>query len=84
MRKQEQEQLKEMLDQEIIRLSCSPWTSHVVMVRKKDRSLRFCIDFRNFNDVTVKDAHPLPWIDDTLEASKGAKIFSTLDLKLGY
>ena len=54
------------------------------MVKKKDRTLRFCIDFRKLNDVTVKDAHPLPRIDDTLEALKGAKIFSTLDLKSGY
>ena len=52
--------------------------------KKKDGTLRFCIDFRKLNDVTVKDAHPLPWIDDTLEALKGAKIFSTQDLKSGY
>ena len=83
--KNEQEQLKEILDQEIICPSCSPWTSPVVMVKKKkDGTLRFCIDFRKLNDVTIKDAHPLPRIDDTLEALKGAKIFSTLDLKSGY
>ena len=52
--------------------------------KKKDSTLRFCIDFRKLNEVTVKDAHPLPRIDDTLEALKGAKIFSTLDLKSGY
>ena len=51
---------------------------------KNDGTLRFCINFRKLNDITVKDAHPLPWIDNTLEALKGAKIFSTLDLKLGY
>ena len=54
------------------------------MVKKKDGTLRFCIDFRKLNDVTVKDTRPLPRIDDTLEALKGAKIFSTLDLKSGY
>ena len=83
VRRQEQEQLKEVLEQEIVRPSCSPWASPVVMEKKKDGTLRFCIDFRKLNDVTVKDAHPLPRIDDTLEALKGAKIFSTLDLKFG-
>ena len=75
---------RKMLEQDIIRPSCSPWASPVVMVRKKDCTLRFCIDFRKLNDVTIKDAHPLPRIDDTLEALKGAKSFSTLDLKSGY
>ena len=57
------------------------------MVKKKkknDGTLRLCNDFRKLNDVTVKDAHPLPRVDDTLETLKGAKIFSTLDLKLRY
>ena len=84
VRRQEQEQLKDMLKQEIVRPSFSVWGSPVVMVKKKDGTLRFCIDFQKLNDVTVKDAHPLPRIDDTLEALKGAKIFSTLDLKSGY
>ena len=52
--------------------------------RKKNGTLRFCIDFQKLNDVTVKNDHPLPRIDDTLEALKGAKFFSTLDLKSGY
>ena len=52
--------------------------------KKKDGTLRFCIDFWKLNDVTIKDAHPLPSIDDTLEALKGAKYFTTLDLKSGY
>ena len=53
-------------------------------MKKKDGTLRFCINFRKLNDVTTKDAHPLPRIDDTLEVLKGAKIFSTLDFKSGY
>ena len=84
VRRQEQEQLKEMLEEGIVRPLSSPWASPVVMVKKKDGTLRFCIDFRKLNDVTIKDAHPLPRIDDTLEALKGAKYFSTLDLKSGY
>ena len=54
------------------------------MVKTKGGTLCFCIDFWKLNDVTVKDAHPLPRIDNTLETLKGAKIFSTLDLKSGY
>ena len=72
VRRREQEQPKEMLYQGVVRPSSSPWASLMVMVKKKDGTLRFCIDFRKLNDATVKDAHPFPRIDDTLEALKGA------------
>jgi hypothetical protein len=68
----------------IIGPSMSPWSSNIVLVKKKDNSLRFCIDFRQLNDCTIKDSHPLPRIDDTLDALSGSKYYSTLDLKSGY
>ena len=80
----EQQQVKEMLRDEVIRPSTSPWASPVVMVKKKDGTMRFCVDFRKMNDATIKDAHPLPRIDDTLESLHGAQYFTTLDLKSGY
>ena len=77
-------QVQQMLSSNVIRPSNSPWASPVVMVRKKDLSLRFCVDFRQLNTTTVKDAHPLPRIDDLLDALHGARWLSTLDLKSGY
>ena len=76
--------LKEMLDVGAIRRSNSPWASPVVLVRKKDGSLRFCIDLRKLNARTVKDAYSLPRIEDALDSLNGACIFTSLDLKSGY
>ena len=78
------EQLKLMLDAGVIWTSNSPWCNAVVLVRKKDGSLRFCIDFRKLNSLTVKDSHPLPHICKTLESLAGAAHFSTFDINSGF
>ena len=76
--------LKEMLEIEAINESKSPWTSAVVLVRKKDGSLRFCIDLRKLNSRTVKDAYSLPKFNETLDCFNGEHWFTSLDLKSGY
>ena len=78
------EHLKLMLDAGVVRLSNSPWCNAVVLVRKKDGSLHFCIDFRRLNTLTVKDSHPLPHICETLESLAGAAHYSTFDLNSGF
>ena len=75
--------LKLMLDAGVVQLSNSPWCNAVVLVRK-DRSLRFCIDFRRLNTLTIKDSHPLPHICETLESLAGAAHYSTFDLNSGF
>lgn len=76
-------QLREMQEAKVISPSNSPWASPVVLVRKKDGFLRFCIDFRALNSVTKADTFPLPRIDD-LDQLGRAKYFSTMDLASGF
>ncbi|GBL83266.1 Retrovirus-related Pol polyprotein from transposon 297, partial [Araneus ventricosus] len=84
-RKEEAEHLvKEMVDNGIIEESSGPWASPIVLVKKKDGSTRFCVDYRKLNEITKKDSYPLPRIDDTLDALNGSQWFTTLDLKSGY
>ena len=76
-------QVNDMLSQGAIQPSTSPWSSPIVLVKKKDGSYRFCIDYRKLNSITKIDAHPLPRVDDLLEALNGNTIYSTLDLRSG-
>ena len=79
-----QELLKDILRKEVISPSTSPWASPIVLVKKKDGSTRFCVDYRKVNEVTRKDAYPIPRVDDTLDTLAGSTWFTTLDLKSGY
>ncbi|GFT51447.1 retrovirus-related Pol polyprotein from transposon 297 [Trichonephila clavipes] len=79
------EEVQKILDEGIVQPSESPWSSPVVLVRKKDGSWRFCVDYRKLNSVTKKkDVYPLPRIDDTLDCLKGAMFFSSMDVRSGY
>ena len=84
LRTEAQDEVHKMLNQGIIEPSDSPWASPVVLVKKKDGSLRYCIDYRKLNAVTIKDSYPLPRIDESLDSLSETKYFSTLDLASGY
>ena len=83
-RKIVEEELDKMLAAGVIRPSQSPWASPITLVAKRDGSTRFCVDFRKVNASTVKDAYPLPMIQDIFDTMQGATIFTTLDLRSGY
>ncbi len=84
LRDETDKEIQSMLEKGVIEPSVSPWASPVVLVHKKDGTLRYCIDYRKVNAITKKDSFPLPNIDDALNSLKGAKYFSTLDLCCGY
>ena len=77
-------EIENMLKRGVIEPSSSPWASPIVLVRKKDGTTHFCVDYRRLNSVTVKNSYPLPRIDDSINALSGSSWFSTLDLASGY
>ena len=77
-------QLQELTDRGFARSSFSLWGAPVLFVKKKDGTMRLCIDYRQLNKVTIKNKYPLPRIDDLFDQLKGASVFSKIDLRSGY
>ncbi|GKG09570.1 putative reverse transcriptase domain-containing protein, partial [Tanacetum coccineum] len=78
------EQLQELSDKGFIRPSSSHWGAPVLFVKKKDRSIRMCNDYRELNKLTVKNRYPLPRIDDLFDQLQRSSVFSKIDLRSGY
>jgi hypothetical protein len=78
------EQLKELLEKRFVRPSVSPWGAPVLLVKKKDGSMRLWIDYRQLNKATIKNKYPLPRIDDLMDQLVGVCVFSKIDLRSGY
>ena len=76
--------MEEMVNKGFVRSSTSLWGALVLFVKKKDGSMRLCIDYRELNKVTIRNQYPLPWINDLFDQLQGAKIFSKIDLRSGY
>jgi hypothetical protein len=79
-----EEELTKMLRMEVVQKSQSPYGAPVVLIKKKDNSVQFCMDFRGLNKVTVKDNFPMPYIDEELDGFLDKRYFTTIDLTSGY
>ena len=77
-------QLEELVSKGSIRPSISPWGAPVLFVKKKDGSLRLCIDYRQLNRVTIRNQYPLPRIDELFDQLQGSRVYSKIDLRSGY
>ena len=76
--------MQELLDRGFIRPSTSPWGALVLFSKKRDKTLRLCIDYQQLNKPTIKNKYPFPRIDDLFDQLKGARIYSKIDLHTGY
>ena len=74
-------QIQDLLDRDFIRPSTSPWGARVLFAKKKDKTLRLCIDYRQLNRVTIKNQYPLPRIDDLFDQLRKAQVYSMIDLR---
>lgn len=77
-------QLQGLTNRGFIRPSTSPWGAPVLFVKKKDGSMRMCIDYRGLNKLTIKNRYPLPRIDDLFDQLQGSSVYSKIDLRSGY
>lgn len=84
LQKHVNDELDDMLQRGVVEPSSSPWASPIVMVKKKDGSYRFCVDYRKVNSVTQRDAYPLPQVTNTLDKLRDARYLSSLDIKSAY
>ena len=77
-------QIQELLDKGFIRPNTSPWGTPILFAKKKDKTLRLCIDYRQLKRVTIKNRYSLPRIDDFFDQLRGARVYSKIDLRIGY
>ena len=77
-------QLQELLDRGFIRPNTSPWGALVLFTKKKDKTLRLCIDYQNLNRVTINNQYLLPRIEDLFDQLRGARVYSKIHLRTGY
>jgi hypothetical protein len=77
-------EVESLLDKRYIEPARSPWSSRLVLVTKKDGSVRVCVDYRRLNDITITDAYPTPRVDNVIQALSGSDFFTTLDCEKGY
>ena len=77
-------QMEELMSKGFVRPSTSPWGAPVLFMKKKDGSLRLCIDYRELNKVTIRNHYPVPRIEDHFDQLQGARVFSKIDLRSSY